>query len=72
MIKKKFMEWALDALVTYIQENGAELAVKVAEWLKTLLESSDEKTFAAPAPVAGCEEFCAAKVAEFAELQDAA
>lgn len=70
MIKKRIAEWAINAIVSYVEENGAELAAKVAEWLKALLESSDEKTFASPAPVAGCETFCEKKFDEFLKILD--
>ena len=70
MIKKKFMEWALDALVTYIEEHGAEMAAKISAWLKSLLDNSDKQTYSAPAPVEGCEAFCQAKLDEFAKLVD--
>lgn len=71
MIKKKFMEWALDALVSYIQENGAEMAEKIAEWLKTLIDNQDKQTYASPPPVAGCEGWCNDRCQEFAAIQDA-
>lgn len=73
-IKKRIFFFAIDSLAEFVQEHGAEMAARGAAWLKSLIDSVDaeEKVFAAPAPIEGCEDFCQAKTVQLSEMLDAA
>lgn len=75
MLKKKFMEWALSALMTYLEENGEELAQKALAWVLELIGKLDGDDMqivgSTPAPE-GCEGFCIEATAKLEELRAAA
>ena len=65
MIKKKLLDWALDAIVAYLQENGPELIEKLVDWLRAMVEGAGEETFACPPCPEGCENFCQSLVPKY-------
>ena len=68
-MKNKIFEWAINALVSYLQENGPELVDQVVAWIKSMVDNAEDEVFGSPekAP-AGCEEFCTAQAATLATI----